>query len=226
MWKLGITAAAGTLAALLAGQAQAAAPTCTTTNTIASGTTATLAQLSGGNCVQVGDKIFGSASIGGAITGAGTALFTINNAGNFTTVGFLGGINGTTTGNINYSVAVAPGSTDLISAFQQDITIQGLSASATLVGGGQVSLSCTNTTLASGATGPSTCPILQSFAPNVPNLTVTQTVTGNSATTTVTAITDTIFQTAAAPVPEPTTLMILGSALVGFGLIRRRRKNV
>jgi len=225
MWKLGITAAAGILAALLTGQAQAAAPTCTTTTPISSGTTATLAQLSGGNCVQVGDKIFGSASIGGAITGAGTALFTINNAGNFTTVGFLGGINGTATGNINYSVAVAPGSTDLISAFQQDITIQGLSASATLVGGGQVSLSCTNTTLASGATGPSTCPTLQSFVPNLPNLTVTQTVTGNSATTTVTAITDTIFQTAA-PVPEPATLMILGSALIGFGLIRRRRKNV
>ena len=225
MWKLGITAAAGILAALLTGQAQAAAPTCTTTTPISSGTTATLAQLSGGNCVQVGDKIFGSASLGGAISGVGSALFTINVAGNFTTVGFQGGINGTATGNINYSVAVAPGSTDRISAFQQDLTIQGLSASATLVGGGEVSLTCTNTTLAGGGTGPSTCPTLQSFVPNVSNLTVTQTVTGNTATTTVNAITDTIFQTAA-PVPEPTTLMILGSALLGFGLIRRRRKNV
>src|SRR6476469_4892970 len=100
MWKLGTIAAAGALAALLTGQAQAAAPTCTTTTPISSGTTATLAQLSGGNCVQVGDKIFGSASLGGAISGVGSALFTINNAGNFTTVGFLDGINETTTGTI------------------------------------------------------------------------------------------------------------------------------
>ena len=230
MLKFGVTAAAGILAVLLAGQAQAAAPSCTPglTVTLVSGGTSNLAGLSGGHCVQIGDKIFGSASVSGALTGqTGSAQFTINVSANSTTVNFQGSVSGIATGELDYSVAVAPGSTDLISAFQEDLTLNGLGAHTNLAGtfpGSAVpNLACFRATLAGGGTDPaSTCPVLTSVVPNLANLSVTQTVTNTTAGTNLTAITDTIFQTA---VPEPASLFLFGSGLLALGLVGRRRRR-
>jgi len=46
-----------------------------------------------------------------------------------------------------------------------------------------------------------------------------------NATNDIVALDDVLFEVTAA-VPEPASLIILGSALLGFGMIRRRRNRV
>lgn len=72
--------AAGVGHLAVCGQAQAAAPVCTGTVLnleIGTGLLATLGDVSGTNCVIVDDKEFGSVTVGGAITGTGTASTSI-----------------------------------------------------------------------------------------------------------------------------------------------------
>ena len=130
-----LLASGGILA--LAAFAPAQAITCNTTQQLGQAGTSDLAGLSGGNCVQVSDKIFGDASVGGAITGQqGNAIFTFTPTS--VTVGFQGAVGPTQTGNINYSVAVAPGFNFVITSVAEDFTLTGdggiLPGSATLDG--------------------------------------------------------------------------------------------
>lgn len=187
-----------------------------------------------GNCIEASDKIFGGFTVGGAITGGGSAgwLFTMATGPADVTIGLQGLVGPNSTGFIDYKVAIDPALSNgaLINALTKDFTLNPintlLASTATLTGvtspiagapiiGGDPGppFSCTRT----GST--STCPETASFSPMTALLTVDETIT-TGANTNVTALTDTVHQA----VDEPRTLAILGMALIMLWMSTHNRR--
>jgi hypothetical protein len=222
------TSAAIALAAGLSSPAHAVVCSGTTQAVANGGVVQAPFLLTPGNCASIGDKVFGEFSISGAITGNGAASFQFTNSPGSVTLGFLGTVAPSSSGGITYSVAVDPAKSAgfLINSLEKDLTFNAISttlATATLTGGVTaptvVAFSCNRTINPIGGT----CPETHAFGA-VQQISVSQQI-ATSAGAVVTALTDTIGQVA--PVSEPGTLLLLGTALLGLGLGRRwlRRRD-
>ena len=196
-WTFGLAVAAGMVTSLFAGQAQAA-PTCTSTTVVTSGTVVPGSGLGAGACIQAGDKIFGNfAGTGG--TGFAAASFTFSAPNGNVTLGITDAIGASSTATLDYQVAVTPAAIALgwrIDDLTKDFTLNqagGIlpAASATLTGTSadvpSLNISCTRHDPAASGDN---CPQTNVFA-TVTSMGVHEVLT-TGVNSVVTGLTDTI----------------------------------